>query len=62
MNYWPVATRKVRRLPFIHGYLETGDAFPEAVARWSLAYAGQVETDYAALLTAIETGRLPAAG
>jgi uncharacterized protein (DUF2252 family) len=48
--------------PFIHGYLGTGDAFPEAVARWSLAYAGQVETDYAALLTAIETGRLLTAG
>ncbi len=48
--------------PFIHGYLGTSDVFPAAVARWSLAYAGQVETDYAALLAAVASGRLPAAG
>ena len=48
--------------PFIHGYLGTGDVFPAAVARWSLAYAGQVKADYSALLTAIETGRLPTTG
>lgn len=48
--------------PFIYGYLGTSHHFPEAVARWSLAYAGQVETDYAALLAAVASGRLPAAG
>jgi uncharacterized protein (DUF2252 family) len=47
--------------PFIHGYLGASDVFPAAVARWSLAYAGQVETDYAALLAAVASGRLPAA-
>lgn len=46
-------------VPFIHGYLETGDAFPEAVARWALAYAEQVAADYAALLAAVADGRLP---
>lgn len=48
--------------PFIHGYLGTSNLFPAAVARWSLAYAGQVETDYTALLAAVASGRLPAAG
>jgi uncharacterized protein (DUF2252 family) len=48
--------------PFIHGYLGTGDVFPAAVARWSLAYAGQVETDYAALLAAVASGRLSSTG
>lgn len=47
--------------PFIHGYLGSGVVFPEAVARWSLAYAAQVETDYAALLAAVASGRLPTA-
>lgn len=46
---------------FIHGYLGTGDAFPAAVARWALAYAEQVASDYAALLAAIASGRLAAA-
>lgn len=48
-------------VPFIHGYLGTGDLFPEAVARWSLAYAEQVRMDYAALLAAVASGQLPAA-
>ena len=48
--------------PFIHGYLGRSDVFPKAVARWAMAYAGQVETDYAALLAAVASGRLPAAG
>ncbi len=45
--------------PFIHGYLKTGDTFPAAMARWAVAYAAQVETDYAALLAAIASGRMP---
>ncbi|MFN8665032.1 MAG: DUF2252 domain-containing protein [Thermomicrobiales bacterium] len=48
--------------PFISGYLETGDVFPAAVARWALAYAEQVEMDYAALLAAVASGRLERAG
>ena len=47
--------------PFIHGYLETGDVFPAAIAQWALAYAAQVESDYASLLAAVKSGRLPSA-
>lgn len=48
--------------PFIHSCLGTGHLFPEAVARWPLAYAEQVETDYATLLVAVASGLLPARG
>jgi uncharacterized protein (DUF2252 family) len=47
--------------PFIHSYLETGDSFPAAMAHWAVAYAAQVEADYAAYLAAMATSRLPSA-
>ena len=42
------------------GYLGRSDAFDDAMARWSRAYADVVEKDYAALETAVASGRLPA--
>ncbi|MFT4038240.1 MAG: DUF2252 domain-containing protein [Thermomicrobiales bacterium] len=47
--------------PFIHGYLGEGDTFPEAIAQWAVAYAGQVETDFAALQAAVASGRVATA-
>ncbi|MBP7864561.1 MAG: DUF2252 domain-containing protein [Acidobacteria bacterium] len=44
----------------ITGYLGRGDAFDEAVADFSLAYADQNEKDYTALAKAVRSGRIEA--
>ena len=44
----------------IAGYLGGGDTFDRAMARFAEAYADQNEKDYAALKTAVETGRVGA--
>jgi uncharacterized protein (DUF2252 family) len=41
------------------GYLGNGAVFDEAVARYALAYADQVEDDYAKFKAAIKAGRFP---
>jgi hypothetical protein len=43
----------------IAGYLGSSDVFDEAIADFAAAYADQNERDYAALLDAIKSGRLP---
>lgn len=43
---------------FVDGYLGRSDVFPDAVAAWSVAYAGQVERDYEALEHAASDGRI----
>lgn len=45
----------------IVGYLGKSDRFDQAVARWSIAYADQVEQDFDALKKAVKRGKLPAA-
>lgn len=45
----------------ISGYLGTSDAFDEAVADFSVAYADQTERDYQALRRAADAGRIPIA-
>ncbi len=42
----------------IAGYLGGGDQFDEAMGDYAMAYADQVERDYAAFVTAVRTGRL----
>ncbi len=44
----------------ISGYLGKGDAFDQAIAAFSLAYADQNEFDHAALDRAVKTGKVPA--
>jgi uncharacterized protein (DUF2252 family) len=44
----------------IGSYLGSGDAFEEAIAEFSTLYADQNERDHAALVTAIESGRIAA--
>ena len=44
----------------IAGYLGKSDAFDQALAKFALAYADQTRRDHAALLKAIETGRVQA--
>ncbi len=44
----------------IAGYLGGGDTFDRAMARFAEAYADQNERDYAALKTAVESGRVAA--
>jgi hypothetical protein len=44
----------------IGSYLGAGDAFDEAIAEFSTAYADQNERDHAALLEAVDGGRLEA--
>ena len=44
----------------IAAYLGTGTRFDEAMARWASAYADQNDRDHAALVAAIEDGRLSA--
>jgi hypothetical protein len=44
----------------IAGYCGGGDAFDESVAAFAVAYADQAERDHAALLAAIDAGRLEA--
>jgi hypothetical protein len=43
----------------IAGYLGNGSVFDEAIARYALAYADQVEKDYAKFKAAIKAGRFP---
>jgi hypothetical protein len=43
----------------IAGYLGSGPVFDEAIARYGLAYADQVEKDYEAFKMAIRSGRFP---
>ena len=44
----------------ISGYLGKGDTFDHALGEFSLAYADQTETDHAALVEAVRSGRLEA--
>jgi hypothetical protein len=41
-------------------YLNSDDAFPEAMVEYAEAYADQNDRDYQAFLDAIKTGRLEA--
>jgi Uncharacterized protein conserved in bacteria (DUF2252) len=41
-------------------YLNSGDAFPEAMVEYAESYADQNERDYRAFLDAIQSGRLQA--
>jgi uncharacterized protein (DUF2252 family) len=43
----------------IAGYLGSSDVFDEAIADFAASYADQNERDYAALVEAIKSGRLP---
>jgi hypothetical protein len=45
----------------ISGYLGTGDAFPNAVTSFAVAYADQNERDYEALQAAAASGRIEVA-
>jgi hypothetical protein len=44
----------------ISGYLGKGDAMDRAIGRFAMAYADQTEQDYAALVEAVQQGRLEA--
>lgn len=44
----------------ISGYLGKGDAMDRAIGRFAMAYADQIEQDYAALVEAVQQGRLEA--
>jgi Uncharacterized protein conserved in bacteria (DUF2252) len=44
----------------VAAYLGKGDAFDQAIARFSAAYADQNERDYEAFTAAIDSGRLVA--
>jgi uncharacterized protein (DUF2252 family) len=44
----------------ISGYLGKGDKFDRALGQFALAYADQIERDYAALVQAVNTGRVEA--
>ena len=43
----------------ISGYLGSGTAFDQAIARFAGSYAGQVTADYEALAGAARAGRVP---
>lgn len=45
----------------ISGYLGKGDAFDQALGDFAVAYADQVEQDYAALQAAQQSGRISVA-
>lgn len=45
----------------LDGYLGSGKGFVKAITRFSLAYAGQAESDHARLQQAVEASELPAA-
>jgi hypothetical protein len=45
----------------ISGYCGTGDALPDAISKFSLAYLEQTERDHAALQTAARAGRITVA-
>ena len=44
----------------IGGYLGTGDAFDRAIGEFAVAYADQIERDHAALVRAVNAGRVAA--
>jgi hypothetical protein len=44
----------------IAAYLGPGDVFDRAIADFAVAYADQNEQDYAALVQAVKSGRVPA--
>jgi hypothetical protein len=44
----------------ISGYLGKNDSFDQAIASFAEAYADQAERDYAALVAAIQEGRVQA--
>jgi hypothetical protein len=44
----------------ISGYLGTGDSFDSAIADFAEGYADQTERDHAALVHAVESGRVEA--
>jgi predicted alpha/beta hydrolase len=44
----------------ISGYVGNGEAFADAIANFSVAYADQTERDYGALIQAVKTKRLEA--
>jgi uncharacterized protein (DUF2252 family) len=46
----------------ISGYCGTGDALPDAIAKFSLSYLEQTERDHGALSAAARRGRIPVAG
>ena len=46
----------------ISGYCGTGDALPDAIGKFSLAYLEQTERDHGALKAAARRGRVPVAG
>jgi len=43
----------------LFGYLGTNDVFDESIANYAVAYADQVERDYAAFQAATRSGRFP---
>jgi len=43
----------------ISGYIGGGEAFIDALTRYALGYADQVEQDYDAFRQAVRSGRLP---
>jgi uncharacterized protein (DUF2252 family) len=43
----------------IAGYIGTGDNFAEAIAKYSLAYADQVQKDFTTFQAAVKAGRFP---
>ncbi len=59
---WALARAHARsgRAPLIAGYAGTGGALDTAIARFSLAYADQVERDHAQLAAAVKSGRVVA--
>jgi hypothetical protein len=60
MSGWTLARAHSRTgdPALIAGYLGTGDAFDIAVAEWAAAYAEQNARDHAALVAAIDAGRV----
>ncbi|MGH7059511.1 MAG: DUF2252 domain-containing protein, partial [Stellaceae bacterium] len=52
------AHAKAGQSPAIAGYLGASDAFDDAIAKYSLAYADQIERDYETFRAAIRSGRL----
>lgn len=57
---WALARAHARSgdAAFIRGYLGNHDTFDQAIARFSIAYANQVEQDYEKLTAAISSGKI----
>jgi hypothetical protein len=57
---WAVARAhaKTGDAALISGYLGRSDAFDEALRRFARAYADQTDEDHAALVNAVESGRI----